>query len=183
MEKLIKFEFCVYLTMYKGELLPKWYIGSSSIEKIRNGYNGSIKSIKWKDIYSNEQNENKHLFKTRILSTHETRKQALEEELRVQKLHLVRDNPKYFNASYATVNGYFGSDVSGKLNPFFGKKHKKETIKYIQEKFNDIDSDGFTTREKANKKMSQTKNSLCDNGLTNAQNASIKGAHTRKQKF
>ena len=100
-------EFCVYLTMYKGELLPKWYIGSSSVKKIKNNYNGSVSSHKWRNIYYEEQKENKHLFKTRILSTHETRKQALEEELRVQKLHSVRDNSKYFNESYATVNGFF----------------------------------------------------------------------------
>ena len=109
-------EFCVYLTMYKGELLPKWYIGSSSVKKIKNNYNGSVSSHKWRNIYYEEQKENKHLFKTRILSTHETRKQALEEELRVQKLHSVRDNNKYFNESYAKVNGYFGRDVSGENN-------------------------------------------------------------------
>lgn len=34
-------KFVVYLTMYSGNLLPKWYIGSSYEEKVLNGYNGT----------------------------------------------------------------------------------------------------------------------------------------------
>ena len=30
-------KYCTYITMYSGELLPKWYIGSSTIEKIKKG--------------------------------------------------------------------------------------------------------------------------------------------------
>jgi len=66
-------KYIVYITKYKGNLLPPFYIGSSYEEKILNGYNGSIRSKKYKEIYKKEQKENKHLFITRILSYHETR--------------------------------------------------------------------------------------------------------------
>lgn len=113
--------YCVYLTFYKGNKLPKWYIGSSNENKILKGYNGSIKSKKWKEIYNLEQKENKHLFKTRILSKHDTREEALKEELRLQKKHFVVKNKKYFNESYASINGYFGREMKGEAHPQFGK--------------------------------------------------------------
>jgi len=123
--------FVVYLTMYKGNLLPQWYVGSSNETRINNGYNGSVKSKKYKSIYLIEQKENKILFKTRILSQHSTREEALIEELRLQKLHNVVKNDKYINMSFASINGFFGRDVSGKLNPSYGRKmtiEQKEKI-------------------------------------------------------
>ena len=120
-------KYVVYLTYYSGEKLPKWYIGSSNEEKIKKEYNGTILSKKWKEIYLSEQKENKYLFKTRILSYHKLRKDALAEELRLQKKHFVVKNSEYFNESYAQVNGYFGRDISGKLHPRFGDKHTEES--------------------------------------------------------
>lgn len=101
-------QFCVYITMYTGELLPKWYIGSTNSKNIEMGYTGSVKSIEWKNIYESEKKENKHLFKTKILSYHNTRKEALVEELRLHKLHNVVKNEKYMNKSLAAKNGCFG---------------------------------------------------------------------------
>ena len=94
--------------MYTGELLPKWYIGSTNSKNIEMGYTGSVKSIEWKNIYESEKKENKHLFKTKILSYHNTRKEALVEELRLHKLHNVVKNEKYMNKSLAAKNGCFG---------------------------------------------------------------------------
>ena len=116
-------KYVVYITYYKGDKLPPFYIGSSTESKIHSGYNGSISSKKYKEIYRNEQKENKHLFKTRILSYHNTNEDALKEELRLQKKHCVVNNNKYFNESYAQPSGYFGRDVSGKNNPMFSKQH------------------------------------------------------------
>ena len=119
-------KFVVYLTMYTGDKLPKWYIGSSSEDKVLNGYNGTILSKEYKEIYKLEQKENKHLFKTRILSYHETREEALVEELRVQKMHSVVKNSKYINMSYASINGYFGKPMKGVLvgekNGMYGRR-------------------------------------------------------------
>jgi len=119
-------KYIVYITHYKGDKLPPFYIGSSYEEKVLKGYNGSIRSKKWSSIYKKEQKENKHLFKTKILSYHETREEALKEELRLQKKHLVVKNKKYFNESYAQVNGFFGRCISGKDHPMYGRKHSDE---------------------------------------------------------
>ena len=42
--------YVVYLTRYSGGKLPPWYIGSSTEEKVLAGYNGSVKSKKWKNF-------------------------------------------------------------------------------------------------------------------------------------
>lgn len=105
-------KYVVYLTKYKGDKLPSWYIGSSNIDKIKNGYNGTILSKKYKEKYDKEQKENKHFFKTRVLSYHKTRQCALDEELRLQKKHNVVKNKDYINESYAQVNGFFGRTMT-----------------------------------------------------------------------
>lgn len=110
-------EFVVYLTMYRGNKMPRWYIGSSTKQKVLEGYNGSKEFSK---IYKEEQIKNKHLFKTRILSYHNTREEVLIEELRVQKIHNVVLNKKYINKSFAQRDGCFGMDNSGKNNPMYG---------------------------------------------------------------
>lgn len=141
------FKNVVYLTMYVGEKLPKWYIGSSTLEKINNGYNGSVTSKKYAEIYKEEQKHNKHLFKTRILSFHKSTQEALDEELRVQKLHEVVANIKYMNMSYCQRNGFHGGDTSkfidysnqeykhkiseaqrGNKNPNYGKKYTEDDL-------------------------------------------------------
>ena len=84
--------YVTYLTIYFGDKLPRRYIGSTSRRNIERGYNGSVSSKKYKEVYKQERKENKHLFKTRILSSFPTRKEALEEELRLQiKYNVVKD--------------------------------------------------------------------------------------------
>ena len=117
----------VYLTQYSGDKLPRWYIGSAFEDRVLNGYNGSVSSEKYGKIYRQEQKENKHLFKTRILSYHNTKEEALTEELRVQQMHNVVKSEKYFNESLASVNGMFGRDVSGENNPNYGKTANRIT--------------------------------------------------------
>lgn len=116
--------YVVYLTMYCGKLLPKWYIGSSTEERVVNGYNGSVCSKKYSKLYYKEQTENKHLFRTKILSRHQTRQEAINEELRLQKMHKVVKNNRYFNESYAQANGCFARDKSGEYNPMYGRGYK-----------------------------------------------------------
>lgn len=119
--------YCTYLTVYKGDKLPRRYIGSTTVVKIKNGYNGSVSSKKWEEIYKQEQRDNKQLFKTRILSTHETDKEAREMELRLHLKYDVVSSDLYFNESLAKPNGHFGRDVSGKNNPMYGKNRTGET--------------------------------------------------------
>ncbi len=59
--------FCTYLTTYSGNKLPLFYIGSSSVERVNNGYHGSVKSKAYSTIWKSELKHNPHLFKTRIL--------------------------------------------------------------------------------------------------------------------
>jgi len=152
-------KYVVYLTLYNGDKLPKWYIGSSSEKRVNNGYNGSVASKKYKEIYINEQKCNKSLFKTRILSYHKSRKDALSEELRVQKKHQVVKNDDYINMSYASINGFFGRDVSGKNHPLYGTtvsdKRKKKQIKTITKK----NSEGISPTMRAAKQISELKQS------------------------
>lgn len=113
--------YVVYLTHYTGKLLPPWYIGSTREYRINEGYTGSVASKKWSDMYYRELKENRHLFKTRILSKHKTRKEANLEEYRLQRMHKVVTNSLYFNEAYATKDGCFTRDKHGELNPMYGR--------------------------------------------------------------
>jgi hypothetical protein len=116
--------YVVYLVKYKGEKLPPYYVGSTNLKKIENGYRGSIKSKKYKKIFKEELKKSPELFEYEILSEHKTRKEALKYELNKQiELDVVKSN-EYFNESLASVDGMFGRDVSGELNPMFGKTNE-----------------------------------------------------------
>ena len=119
-------QFVVYLTIYTGDKLPPFYIGSTSKKKLENGYFGSIRSKKWKKIYDEEIKKHQNLFRSIILSEHDDRKIAIQNEMRIQnELNVVKSN-LFFNESIASPNGFFGRDMKGENNPFFGKIHLKE---------------------------------------------------------
>lgn len=122
---------CVYLTIYFGNKLPIFYIGSSTTQKILKGYRGSVSSKMYKNTWNKELIDNPHLFKTKILSIHSDDKSAREKEKHFQlKLNVVK-NPLYTNLAIANINGFFGMDVSGKNNPNFGNKFSEETKQKI----------------------------------------------------
>lgn len=116
--------YCTYLTTYHGNKLPQFYIGSTSIKIIRTGYHGSVKSKLYKEIWNSEILNNPHLFKTKIISTHGTRKEALNKEKILQERLNVVKSSMYINQAIATVNGFFGMDVSGKNNPAYKRIYK-----------------------------------------------------------
>lgn len=124
--------FCVYFTYYNGNKLPPFYIGSTSIVNINRGYHGSVLSIKYTNTWKQELHDNPQLFKTKIISIHNTRKQALEKELILQKKLDVVCSPMYINMSIASINGYFGRDVSGPNNPNYGKKHSETALRKMR---------------------------------------------------
>jgi hypothetical protein len=68
--------YCVYLTIYKGNKLPPFYIGSTSIEKIYKNYKGSVESKKYGKIWKNEIKNCSDLFCVKIISVHNTREEA-----------------------------------------------------------------------------------------------------------
>ena len=125
--------FCVYLTIYYGLKMPRYYIGSSSVAKVKSGYHGSVKSKKYKSIWEQELNHYPELFCTYILVTTDTRKGALEHELRLQlKLDVVR-SPNYINMAVAAPNGFFGMDNTGSSNSQYGKSPSIETRLKLRE--------------------------------------------------
>ena len=145
--------YVVYLTTYKGDRLPPKYIGSTNEEKALSGnYFGSVTSLKWKDTFNEEVKNNKHLFSLEILSYHDTRNEAIDEECRLQKLNDVVKSGEYFNQSYATKNGYFGFGTVtegqrahsrilwkfNKCNPMKGRKRiPKFECKYCEKVFDE----------------------------------------------
>lgn len=97
---------CVYLTIYSGNKLPPFYLGSTSIKKIEKGYLGSVSSKLYEETWKTEIKENRHLFNIRILKTFEERKDALKYENHLQKSLCMSQNSLYINRSSA-----FGPDI------------------------------------------------------------------------
>ena len=127
---IYSYMYCVYLTSYFGNKLPMFYIGSSSISKVNNGYHGSVKSKKYKSIYECELKNNPHLFKTRIISIHKLREDAIQKEYKLQKQLNVSISSIYFNECYASR--FFGQRNAGKNNGFYGRKHTEETLQKMR---------------------------------------------------
>lgn len=99
--------YCVYLTTYRGKALPPFYIGSTSIKKVKNGYHGSVLSAAYKVIWKQELSNHPKLFSTQILSQHATRQEALEHELKLQKDLDVVNSRLFINKALAS--GCFGN--------------------------------------------------------------------------
>jgi hypothetical protein len=110
--------------MYRGNKLPPFYLGSSSVKRVKNGYRGSVESKKYSKIWKNEIKNNPGAFTTKIIFECQTQKEAVLKEKYLQEKLKVVTSPLYVNLSTATVNGFFGRDVSGENNPMFGKKGK-----------------------------------------------------------
>ena len=117
--------YCTYLTVYHGNKLPPFYIGSSKPNRIKKGYHGSVSSTKYGKIWESEIQQNPHLFKTYIITKHSSDTEAKQKELHFhRKLNVVKSS-MYINMSEARVNGFFGRDVSGSNNPLYGKTGKE----------------------------------------------------------
>lgn len=119
--------YCVYLTTYRGNKLPPFYIGSTSTDNLKSGYRGSVSSKKYKDIWKSELKNNPHLFKTQIVCTTEKREEATEIECRIQRKLDVVKSPMYINLAVAAKNGCFGMDTRGKNHPQYGKYKSEES--------------------------------------------------------
>jgi len=126
--------YVTYLTVYSGEKLPPYYIGSTTQEKIANGYCGSVVSKRFSETFKTEQKENGNLFNVVILSEHNSRNEALEMELFLHRFFDVVRSKFFFNESYACIDGCFGRNVAGVNNPMFGKKQTENTKELISNK-------------------------------------------------
>lgn len=119
--------YCTYLTSYSGNKLPQFYIGSTSVKNIKEGYHGSVKSKKYQKIWTSELKEKPYLFKTSIISYHTSREEAIVKEKFFQKSLNVVKSDMYINMSLAQPKGFFGMSVAGENNP---NKKKDDIQKY-----------------------------------------------------
>jgi hypothetical protein len=125
--------YCTYLTVYTGNTLPPFYLGSTSIDKINKGYRGSVSSEKYKSIWKQEIASHPDLFKTIILTRHETRQEAMEREVVFQEAFSVARNPLYINMAHANgkffVSGPRSAETKAKIGVAnTGKKRSPEAI-------------------------------------------------------
>jgi hypothetical protein len=127
-------KYCTYITIYNGNKLPPFYIGSTSIKQIENGYFGSVNSKEYKDIWKKEIKHNKNKFKVKIISFHENRYSALIKEQQIQEKLNVVNNPLYTNRSIASINGIFGVSLKKEKNPRYNIKQTNEEIQNRVEK-------------------------------------------------
>ena len=82
------------------------------IDKIEKGYNGSVKSKKYRIIWESERRHNRNLFKTIILKTFSSKLEATESEEKLQKYFSVHRNPMYINQN---ISGkYFSAETKFK---------------------------------------------------------------------
>lgn len=133
-------KFCVYLTIYRGNLMPPFYIGSTSVKNVKEeNYHGSVKSFAYGKQWNLESKNNPHLFETKILTLHHTRREALERENDLQSKLNVVHNALYINQSLAC--GCFGD------MPKEAKEKRKKTISDPRW----IETVGKSSREKLSK--------------------------------
>lgn len=135
--------YCVYLTVYTGNTLPPFYIGSSSVARVLSGYHGTVSSKKYKTIWRHELKHNPHLFKTRIISYKRTRNAALQREKVIQQHLQAVASPLYINESYAT-RGVFGRVMLGKDHPLYGQPRPKEVRQKISDNHADMSGSNNT---------------------------------------
>jgi hypothetical protein len=50
--------FCTYLTVYAGDKLPPFFVGSSSVARVQDGYHGSVRSQALRAVWELELMEN-----------------------------------------------------------------------------------------------------------------------------
>ena len=105
--------YCTYLTVYRGNKLPQFYIGSTTTSRINSGYKGSVSSSRYKRVWKDEIKNHPELFHTKILTTHATRQEALNRELKFQQQLKVASSPMYVNMAYAQINGCCGVSTKG----------------------------------------------------------------------
>lgn len=134
----VQSKFCVYLTIYRGNKLPPFYIGSTSVDKINNGYRGSVRSRQYQFIWKEEIKNNSDLFKTVIISLHDTRKEASDKEAKLQSVVNAHLNPLYinkaiWNGTNLNYKGLHTIESRAKSSASHtGKRHSEETKQKIR---------------------------------------------------
>lgn len=182
--------YCVYLTIYRGNKLPPFYIGSSSVKKVENGYHGSVESKTYKNTWKEEIRLNPSLFRTIIIFTSEHRKLCYEKEEFIQRKLNVLNNPLYTNLCYAnskfdSTNPEIRKSISAaKKGIKFTEERKKSMIKNRED-----DKRGkFIRTEQTKKKISKTRKSpklieISLNNLPESTKGTLNGMHKQNRNY
>jgi hypothetical protein len=85
----------------------------------------------YKELWNQEIKINPHLFKTRIISTHDSSKEARDKELKFHRHLNVVKSDMYINRALAKPNGFHGTDVSKENHPRWGKQHSTKSKQLI----------------------------------------------------
>lgn len=120
--------YCTYLTIYRGSLLPPFYIGFGRVSRIQEGYHGSVSSKAYKHIWLRELKKNPDMFETRIISLHETSREANERERQFQKRLGVVLNPLYINKSDRPHPDRTGVKQTKATKAFLRKKAREQFL-------------------------------------------------------
>ncbi len=170
--------YCTYMTHYTGDKLPPYYIGSTSINRIENGYHGAPSSKNFKSIWKSEQKDNPHLFKTTILNRHTTREEAYLDEIKWQTKLNVVESDLFANArilpSTCTRHGIKATEeTKAKMSKAWKGKSKSEESKAKMS----ISSKGKAKSEEHKAKLSEAKlgekNGMFGKTLSNETKAKI----------
>lgn len=184
--------YCTYLTVYSGNKLPPFYIGSTSVAKIHKGYHGSVRSKQYNQIWKDELKNNPGLFRTFIITIHQIRNDAMLKEKYFHEQLNVVSSPLYINRGIATKkhttlqgkdHPLYGKKLtnaqkkqlaikmSGANNPFYGKKHSEEVKREWSK-----NKTGTKLSERTKKKLS-----LLNSGHNNAMYGKIHTEESRQK--
>jgi len=123
-------KYCTYFTVYIGSKLPNFYIGSTTVKRIKKNYHGSVSSAEYKTIWLEELKQNPHLFVTFIIEYTNTLSEKLESELKWQKLFNVVNDDRFINKAYANCKFFTTPDSVKKSleTKFKNGSHKHSDI-------------------------------------------------------
>lgn len=108
--------YVVYLTIYRGNKLPPFYIGYVNKDRIFKGYRGSVGSREYSTIWKQELKTNPNAFKTIILKEYSTKEEALKKESYLQKSVKAHKNPLYINRAISNEKFFGGSHPGRKMS-------------------------------------------------------------------
>ncbi len=131
--------YCTYITMYSGKKLPPFYIGhTQTIKILSSNYHGSVASKKYKNLWYSELKVHPHLFKTLILTFHESREKAHQKESYFLNFHDAKNHSLFVNRSNAeslfTNKGLKQSEEDRRKKSIAAKNRTKLICEYCGNK-------------------------------------------------
>ena len=177
-------KFCTYITFYRGNKLPPFYFGSTSISNIKKGYRGSASSQEYVNLWKYESKINPHLFKTYIISTHNSRGEAYEKETKLLTAVNASQNSLYLNASNKARFPEMTPEIRHKLSLIRKGKSNPEHSRKMLDYYSKHPKQGTPRSEESRRKMSVAKKGkpAPNKGIPHSDLAKQKMSNIRKLK-